>query len=67
MRSSCSQSGECFHNVTVTGGKPSAPRDRSRMKRELRDVLLQNGRSRSGRWARRKLYRRNLGRDIKPN
>ncbi len=32
-----SQSGECFHNVTVTGGKQRAEGPLS-MKRELRDV-----------------------------
>src|SRR5205807_10624021 len=32
------QSGECFHNVTVTGGKQRAEGPLS-MKRELRDVL----------------------------
>ena len=37
-----SQSGECFHNVTVTGGKQRAQGPLS-MKRELRDVLLQMG------------------------
>ena len=35
-----SQSGECFHNVTVTGGKQRSQGPLS-MKRELRDVLLQ--------------------------
>ncbi|MFZ3189432.1 MAG: chromosome segregation protein SMC, partial [Candidatus Sulfotelmatobacter sp.] len=35
-----SQSGECFHNVTVTGGKQRAEGPLS-MKRELRDVLRQ--------------------------
>ncbi|MGH9521460.1 MAG: chromosome segregation SMC family protein, partial [Terriglobales bacterium] len=35
-----SQSGECFHNVTVTGGKQRAQGPLS-MKRELRDVLRQ--------------------------
>ena len=39
--SSYSQSGECFHNVTVTGGKNSAARDHYSMKRDLRDVLRQ--------------------------
>ncbi len=34
------QSGECFHNVTVTGGKQRSQGPLS-MKRELRDVLLQ--------------------------
>ena len=34
------QSGECFHNVTVTGGKQRAQGPLS-MKRELRDVLRQ--------------------------
>ena len=34
-----SQSGECFHNVTVTGGKQRSQGPLS-MKRELRDVLL---------------------------
>ncbi len=34
------QSGECFHNVTVTGGKQPAGGPLS-MKRELRDVLRQ--------------------------
>ena len=34
------QSGECFHNVTVTGGKQRAEGPLS-MKRELRDVLRQ--------------------------
>jgi len=33
-----SQSGECFHNVTVTGGKQRAEGPLS-MKRELRDIL----------------------------
>ncbi len=33
-----SQSGECFHNVTVTGGKQRTEGPLS-MKRELRDVL----------------------------
>ena len=37
-----SQSGECFHNVTVTGGKQRSQGPLS-MKRELRDVLLQMG------------------------
>jgi chromosome segregation protein len=35
-----SQSGECFHNVTVTGGKQRAEGPLS-MKRELREVMLQ--------------------------
>ncbi len=35
-----SQSGECFHNVTVTGGKQRAQGPLS-MKRELRDVMRQ--------------------------
>jgi chromosome segregation protein len=35
-----SRSGECFHNVTVTGGKQRAEGPLS-MKRELRDVLRQ--------------------------
>jgi chromosome segregation protein len=35
-----SQAGECFHNVTVTGGKQRAEGPLS-MKRELRDVLRQ--------------------------
>jgi chromosome segregation protein len=35
-----SQSGECFHNVTVTGGKPAASGPLS-LKRELREVLRQ--------------------------
>jgi len=35
-----SQSGECFHNVTVTGGKQRAQGPLS-IKRELRDVLVQ--------------------------
>jgi chromosome segregation protein len=35
-----SQTGECFHNVTVTGGKPAAAGPLS-MKRELRNVLRQ--------------------------
>ena len=33
-----SESGECFHNVTVTGGKQRAEGPLS-MKRELRDVM----------------------------
>ena len=37
-----SQSGECFHNVTVTGGKQRSQGPLS-MKRELRDVMLQMG------------------------
>jgi len=37
-----SQSGECFHNVTVTGGKQRSQGPLS-MKRELREVLLQMG------------------------
>ena len=37
-----SQSGECFHNVTVTGGKQRNQGPLS-MKRELREVLLQRG------------------------
>jgi chromosome segregation protein len=37
-----SQSGECFHNVTVTGGKQRSQGPLS-MKRELRDVLLHMG------------------------
>jgi chromosome segregation protein len=37
-----SQSGECFHNVTVTGGKQRSQGPLS-MKRELRDVLLNMG------------------------
>src|SRR5581483_6763233 len=35
-----SQSGECFHNVTVTGGKQRKEGPLS-LKRELRDVLRQ--------------------------
>ena len=35
-----SQAGECFHNVTVTGGKQRAEGPLS-MKRELREVLRQ--------------------------
>ena len=35
-----SQSGECFHNVTVTGGKQRSEGPLA-MKRELREVLLQ--------------------------
>jgi chromosome segregation protein len=35
-----SQSGECFHNVTVTGGRQRAEGPLS-MKRELRDILRQ--------------------------
>src|SRR5207248_11020039 len=35
-------SGECFHNVTVTGGKQRSEGPLS-MKRELRDVLRQLG------------------------
>jgi len=35
-----SQSGECFHNVTVTGGKPRSEGPLA-MKRELRDVMRQ--------------------------
>ncbi len=35
-----SQSGECFHNVTVTGGKQRSQGPLS-MKRELREVLIQ--------------------------
>jgi chromosome segregation protein len=35
------QSGECFHNVTVTGGKPAAAGPLS-MKRELRDLSRQS-------------------------
>ncbi len=37
-----SRSGECFHNVTVTGGKQRAEGPLS-MKRELRDVMRQLG------------------------
>jgi chromosome segregation protein len=37
-----SQSGECFHNVTVTGGKQRSQGPLS-MKRELREVLQQMG------------------------
>src|SRR6202012_4366938 len=37
-----SQSGECFHNVTVTGGKQRSQGPLS-MKRELREVLIQMG------------------------
>ena len=37
-----SKSGECFHNVTVTGGKQRSQGPLS-MKRELRDVLQQMG------------------------
>ncbi len=37
-----SQSGECFHNVTVTGGKQRSQGPLS-MKRDLRDVLKQMG------------------------
>ena len=37
-----SQSGECFHNVTVTGGKQRSQGPLS-MKRELREVLHQMG------------------------
>jgi chromosome segregation protein len=37
-----SQSGECFHNVTVTGGKQRSEGPLS-MKRDLRDVLKQMG------------------------
>ncbi len=39
-----SQAGECFHNVTVTGGKQRAEGPLS-MKRELREVLAPTGRS----------------------
>ena len=42
-----SQSGECFHNVTVTGGKQRAEGPLS-MKRELRDVLRDAGGTRTG-------------------
>ena len=42
-----SQSGECFHNVTVTGGKQRAEGPLS-MKRELRDVLRQLGELEAG-------------------
>src|SRR5450759_3568417 len=35
-----SQSGECFHNVTVTGGKQRSEGPLS-MKRDLRDVVRQ--------------------------
>ncbi len=42
MRSSFPSRGECFHNVTVTGGKQRAEGPLS-MKRELRDVLRQLG------------------------
>jgi chromosome segregation protein len=37
-----SQSGECFHNVTVTGGKQRSQGPLS-MKRDLRDVMKQMG------------------------
>src|SRR4030095_10128269 len=37
-----SQSGECFHNVTVTGGKQRTEGPLS-MKRELRDLLRNMG------------------------
>ena len=42
-----SQSGECFHNVTVTGGKQRAEGPLS-MKRELRDVLRHARRTGTG-------------------
>ena len=58
-----SQSGECFHNVTVTGGKQRAEGPLS-MKRELRDVLRS-----SENWNRRLRHEEmrvlTLGREIK--
>ena len=48
-----SQSGECFHNVTVTGGKQRSQGPLS-MKRELREVLHADGRAGARHGARRK-------------
>jgi chromosome segregation protein len=57
-----SQSGECFHNVTVTGGKQRSQGPLS-MKRELRDVLLQMGELERAMGA-KETYIAALGRDI---
>ncbi len=57
-----SQSGECFHNVTVTGGKQRAQGPLS-MKRELRDVLLQMGEVERA-MGEKETYIAALGRDI---
>src|SRR6202035_490047 len=60
-----SQSGECFHNVTVTGGKQRAEGPLS-MKRELREVLRQlEELDRALRDAETRVL--NLGREIKDN
>ena len=57
-----SQSGECFHNVTVTGGKQRSQGPLS-MKRELRDVLLQMGELERA-LGEKETYIAALGRDI---
>jgi chromosome segregation protein len=57
-----SQSGECFHNVTVTGGKQRSQGPLS-MKRELRDVLLQMGEVERA-MGEKETYIAALGRDI---
>ncbi len=57
-----SQSGECFHNVTVTGGKQRSQGPLS-MKRELRDVLLQMGELERA-LGEKETYIAGLGRDI---
>ena len=57
-----SQSGECFHNVTVTGGKQRSQGPLS-MKRELRDVLLQMGELERA-MGEKETYIAALGRDI---
>jgi len=60
-----SQSGECFHNVTVTGGKQRSEGPLS-MKRELREVLRQlEELDRALRDAETRVL--NLGREIKDN
>ena len=57
------QSGECFHNVTVTGGKQRAEGPLS-MKRELRDVMRMLGELESAlRQEETRVFR--LGREIK--
>jgi chromosome segregation protein len=58
-----SQSGECFHNVTVTGGKQRAEGPLS-MKRELRDVMRMLGELESALRS-EELKILTLGRDIK--
>ncbi len=46
--------GECFHNATVTGGKPASEGPLA-LKRELRETEMQAGASWNGTWRRRRL------------